>query len=552
MGVKHLFIGIAIIHILGCHICKKVVPSGFTVKEFMTYYYNDSVGLYYVFPSDYVPNDGLGVYKKENKGTRPECKLHKNFICSFKTSSFPRLEHYVYEITAVQSSKLKEENFVLKEQSDSLEIWSKEDKVHLSVEYLVSNPGQPSFFYFVGHTDTSLSFRNLRNELSSIVKSVKFDKKDFDRRPQNPFDVAQNAMTKKYPVNYILSLNELAQQRNNYEHIQKSEFIQTFCTYHSFFENSDELDSLKNIWRNQSYLRNVKGGKVMYSNWDAVDYILNESRHTNILMFNENHFNPNHRRLLESLLDSLYENGYRVLAIEALFENDDSLNSRGYPIDSSGFYTKEPQFGRLIREALKTGLKVVGYDDYSANREINQASNIIAKTNLSSDNKVVVLAGFGHIHEKKGSRQMMAAHFKSLSKIDPLTINQVELDLPSDNWLEIMKLDTAQSKSMQCDIFINNQMKDNKLLGYSKTHYVLSDTILARLKTSRKEYIGQIQVFYENEYNKHPEKAIPVLNILIDFNKDSYDLMLDGNSSYIVLVKNDFGKVIYSNSVFIK
>lgn len=43
-------------------------------------------------------------------------------------------------------------------------------------------------------------------------------------------------------------------------------------------------------------------------------------------------------------------------------DEDTLLNERGYPLLSSGYYTQEPQFGNLVREALRIGYELFPYE----------------------------------------------------------------------------------------------------------------------------------------------------------------------------------------------
>lgn len=92
---------------------------------------------------------------------------------------------------------------------------------------------------------------------------------------------------------------------------------------------------------------------------NAKDYILEQSKNTDIIIINEAHHMAQHRMFTKSLLKDLYANGYRYLGLEALFET--TINYRKYPVIESGYYTKEPEFGNLIAEALKLGFTLFNY-----------------------------------------------------------------------------------------------------------------------------------------------------------------------------------------------
>ena len=80
-------------------------------------------------------------------------------------------------------------------------------------------------------------------------------------------------------------------------------------------------------------------------------------------MINESHHIPYHRLFVKSLLQDLYNAGYRYLALEALTLPTDSINIRRYPTQQDGYYIAEPLFADMLRTALKIGFKLERYED---------------------------------------------------------------------------------------------------------------------------------------------------------------------------------------------
>ena len=170
--------------------------------------------------------------------------------------------------------------------------------------------------------------------------------------------------------------------------------------------------------------------KPEYSTQPAVEYIVNRSKKEQIIIINEAHHQPLHRVFTESLLEGLYKNGYRYFGMEALAE-DSLINIRKWPLQDDGYYVAEPQFGNMIRKALKIGFVVFGYES-SGNgkiREIGQAKNIQKILAKNPDAKMLLHCGFSHVVEGKVPvwGKAMAGELKSRSGINPLTIDQVEL-----------------------------------------------------------------------------------------------------------------------------
>ena len=168
---------------------------------------------------------------------------------------------------------------------------------------------------------------------------------------------------------------------------------------------------------------------------DAKEYILQEAGNERILMINEAHHVPYHRIFTASLLQGLYDWGFRFFGAETLSDSslDNHLNERGYPILNSGFYTKEPQYGNLIRQALAIGYTVFPYEaDFTSirtgkQREMAQARNIQRVVQEHPDAKMLIHAGYAHIQEDSVGGdwgKAMAGRVREFTGIDPFTINQ--------------------------------------------------------------------------------------------------------------------------------
>lgn len=116
---------------------------------------------------------------------------------------------------------------------------------------------------------------------------------------------------------------------------------------------------------------------------NASDYILKRAKQEQIIIINEAHHQPYHRVFTKSLLQGLYDQGYRYFGAEALHEDDTLLNQRKFPLRNSGTYIKEPLYSELIRSAIKIGFSVFAYESSSLTsyttpkeRDILQAKNI--------------------------------------------------------------------------------------------------------------------------------------------------------------------------------
>ncbi len=164
---------------------------------------------------------------------------------------------------------------------------------------------------------------------------------------------------------------------------------------------------------------------------NALNYIIDRSKREQLIIINEAHHEARHRVFTTALLQGLYQNGYRLLGLEALA--DTLINKRGFPVVESGFYTQEPQMANMIAEALKIGFTVFGYEagegKNGKEREIEQAKNIAKVMAKNPGAKVLIHCGFDHAIEgtpgNKNWEKAMAGRLKEYTHIDPFTIDQV-------------------------------------------------------------------------------------------------------------------------------
>lgn len=172
----------------------------------------------------------------------------------------------------------------------------------------------------------------------------------------------------------------------------------------------------------------------------AISAIAELAKGQKAIFFNENHSYPLTRTLTVQMLAALRAEGFDTFAAETLYDTDiDALQKRGYPISETGFYTDEPIYAEMVREALRLGYRVVAYEALSNAtadaREVEQARNLqrdVFKTHPEA--RLVVNAGYAHIQEagKYLGGSAMAQHFRRITGIDPLTVEQTML-IPHEN-----------------------------------------------------------------------------------------------------------------------
>lgn len=167
----------------------------------------------------------------------------------------------------------------------------------------------------------------------------------------------------------------------------------------------------------------------------ADTWIAHQAGKYSVIMVNEAHHQPQTRLLTLSLLPRLRALGFSYFAVEALGENPLKV---GYPTNDTGYYTSEPVFAEVVREASRLGYTLLPYeaskDESSASqqaRETGQAKRLAEVIVKDPYAKILVHAGYGHIQESAGSQPAnadpMALEFVRLTNLPVLTIDQTRL-----------------------------------------------------------------------------------------------------------------------------
>ncbi|MFL5561000.1 MAG: TPR end-of-group domain-containing protein [Gemmatimonadaceae bacterium] len=178
-----------------------------------------------------------------------------------------------------------------------------------------------------------------------------------------------------------------------------------------------------------------------YTPRDAVNEILERARATRLVMINEAHHVAMHRALTTQLLDGLWKQGFRYLAVEAVGKKM-SRDTNATPTLRSGTYTKDPVFADMLRAAVRLGFTVVPYDSFAVGcvaTPDDPAKCFSARDSLAAAKlyrevfahdpgaKVIVHAGYSHVVEVVRSPRAarpVAYWLARLTGIDPLTVDQ--------------------------------------------------------------------------------------------------------------------------------
>ena len=293
-----------------------------------------------------------------------------------------------------------------------------------------------------------------------------------------------------------------------------------------------------------------------------------------VTMINEEHFNPVYRAIAYSFLETCYKYGYRYFAVEALKETDLLLNKRKYLLSyETGFYTDEPIFGDLLRQALKMGYTLIPYDTFPSpdgiSRDEGQALNIINQT-LAKDSsaKILVLGGMGHIFDDKRF-YTMGRYFKEHSQIDPLTINflyfKPRYNKEYEGEAQSCFLDIADSQSVWEPFFLYDTTNDNfKGIGTDiialvpRTVFLTNDIPSWKMFNKKVLYFVDKSILQENNIKRalvsaylaeEGEKSIPI---------DQVEVTETDNEIVLVLYKDkyllhfDDGKTVKKFKITVK
>lgn len=301
-----------------------------------------------------------------------------------------------------------------------------------------------------------------------------------------------------------------------------------------------------------------------YTALNAVDEIDSIAHKHQVIMFNESHIDPRGRLFLTNLLPTLKAAGFTYLFLEGLREDD--INERGFPLQTSGFYTCEPMFGNLLRKAIQLGFKLIPYDCYNApcngiaEREQHQATSIYETLKNNPQAKAVVFAGHGHIN-KDPQKNWMAHRFKTLSGIDPFCINQsinseapqlfhhlrkhidkatIYKNVKTNVYREFSKVNVVDATI----VFPNTQWLDNQYAEW----LLHSGTVPYTINLSKETFEGALlSILKCNEFDQFGVLTVPVLNMILQ--KTTHQNISLNKGSYYLRVTDLYGKEIYKEKI---
>jgi len=463
----------------------------------------------------------------------------KNVIDFLKTKSPPYYDLFLLEF----KDKIFLDDFLTEKNFDSVNYLNNDNQVEImdsiSCMYgygLSNSTGEYILLICFSTLREQEIFKIMTKEYKEAFKTIVYSD-DYRQALPSPFKIAGDYSLNynDSTTNYLRPIEKLYKYKEMYE---PNDFIyvQAINTYSSRVSNSEVFDVYFEKYNGMVYRDIVAKDKFITNNL-AVEKILSLCSKSNLAMFNENHFDIRHRLLLKVLLKDLYSIGYRYLALEALSEGKEKINKRGYPVQSSGFYTLEPEMADLIRQAIDIGFTVFGYDSHEGNREVSQAKNIY-ENSFYSDSlaKVVVLGGHDHIHEGNNNKKWMGFYINDLYGINPTTFSQTSVEVIDSIWLGIVKNDSLTKETV--DYLISNNISEVNIPTNKVVNLCFE---LLSENPFKDDYI--MSVYYADEYNEDI-KSIPVKNVIIPFETNSITIFLQLDI-YIYTIRNKRGDLLH-------
>lgn len=303
---------------------------------------------------------------------------------------------------------------------------------------------------------------------------------------------------------------------------------------------------------------------------DAATAILAAVGDRRAVIVGEEHHLPQTRSLIVPLLRGLREKGFRYFAVETFYHPATPTQEAGYPTSKTGTYTEDPVFGDAVREAVRLGFTLVAYEalpgqDVPAERrqefrESGQARNLKDRI-FDKDQQARAFIWVGRGHAKKGAiggDTMMAAHFQTMTGLDPFTVLasrnaeglRPELEAPLYRYATGKGLVTRPTVFLKKDgtpysefpgfdatvffprVKVVNGRPDWMVRDLGRTAYPLPEALLKGqgLKLAQARYAGE------------PDKALPVDQVLIRPDRDVPALMLPKGKFRVRVIDED-GKI---------
>jgi len=276
---------------------------------------------------------------------------------------------------------------------------------------------------------------------------------------------------------------------------------------------------------------------------NALDIMIPVAENRSLIIINEDHSNPQHRAFILSLVEALKKKGFEHYAAETFGEGL-FLSKQKYALESDGFYSSEPIFGRLISYAKSSGFELIKYeqtkeqsapedatiDEKIQTREQAQSDNLIAAVlGENPDAKIIVHVGHSHVAEIPiRDDRWMASFLKEKTGIDPLTISQTACQASGGTSVFAAERTSASGEA--------NEGYTDYFVGHPKLSFTHN-------RPDWRRTMGDMDVAIPEELNSfdknvviearlinHPDEAVPIDRIVLRPNDFEIPLLLPSGS----------------------
>ncbi|MET0759858.1 MAG: hypothetical protein ABWZ56_05530 [Flavobacterium sp.] len=548
VGVRNVVIVLVLTLIISCNSIKNPIEKNNFYYDVMLYNKNLGISAKFFGDMEFVNLTKLNKNHVHKIIKDIDLLKEKKIIAYSKTTSDPDYETIIFfeEETISKNDTITNTELILNDKKNK-RILYKKSKLNKTIYLLLKSTSIKD--------DDANSI--LMKDGKVILNSITFDNQKLDKTTY--FDVFNGV---RELDNYLVAREKLKKAPLTQTNEQKWNKFQFLTTINANISNNTEYDSLilkkENSSRKffQPFIDSLQTKAMTEKNESVIENIIDLAKNEKVVMLNENHWYPNHRLLAFQLLEKLKTNKFDYLAIEAINKSEDSiLNKRGFPVKSTGYYTREPYFAHFIRKAKQLGFKIVAYDDIGSqnDRELNQAINIKKIIDKDPDAKIFVYAGIDHILESNPSKKRMAEFFRELTGINPLTFSQdrVIADIPQELiMLNSSVLNKFNNLNTNVDYFIINNIKPSLEKIYIDKEFkkvVLKERKFKPFKN--KELI--MKVFNKEEYSIVKSNAIPILILVLKPNhsKISFDLP---KGEYFIKILSDSNEKLFNEFLSVK
>jgi hypothetical protein len=275
--------------------------------------------------------------------------------------------------------------------------------------------------------------------------------------------------------------------------------------------------------------------------WDGViDAIVARAAAHRIVIVNESHVITRHRETTRRLLAELRPLGFTVLAAETFIQGYgttapvEAEPAVAWPLMIEGYYSVEPAFGRLVREAKAQGYRLVPYEeisDLSVPASDDPAENVVRREaaqarhlaeivrRMRPEERLIIHAGYGHGSEvpfdfEGRDLAFMGARFKALTGLDPLTVTQTACR--STGGAVFLAVPPANLRPGQFDMVVSHPVEtfDNRRPKWRREAGDMPIRVPASLRPTDEPLV--IEAFAWDE----PFEAVPVDRLYLEPGED--------------------------------